>query len=168
VRIKIQEVEIEYLDAIKGVSTVKISIPFILHLNMTDCDDRSTGSASASTLTNESQKGELLEIYNSGVKRQFHKSTLDSINKAIRKIALPKIKFLPTTKALGGFDMPDLTSDECWVHKIFDEVNMTRSTLKCKAEVWMTYRNKIKEQFGLHRAGVTMKIKKEFIKGKKK
>ena len=99
---------------------------------MTEYDEVSMGSAS--TLTSESQKAELLEIYNSGVKREFHKSTLDNINKAIRKIALPNIKFLPTTKALGGFEMPDLTSDDCWVHKIFDEVNMTRSTLKCKAE----------------------------------
>ena len=135
---------------------------------MTDDDDRSTDSASASTLTNESQTNRLLEIYNSGVKRKFHKSTLNSINRAIRKIALPNIKFLPTTKALGGFDMPDLTCDECWVHKIFDEVNMTNATLLNKAEVWMTYRHKIKEQFGLHRAGVTMNIKKEFVKGKKK
>ena len=132
---------------------------------MAEQDELSTGSAS--TLTVESQKGELLEIYSSGAKRQFHKSTLDSINKAIRKIALPKIKFLPTTKALGGFEMPDLSSHECWVHKIFDEINMTRSTLKCKAEVWMTYRHKIKEQFGLHRASVTMKIKHMFVKGKK-
>ena len=132
---------------------------------MTEYDEISMGSAS--TLTSESQKAELLQIYSSGVKREFRKSTLDSFNKAIRKIALPNIKFLPSTKALGGFEMPDLTSDDCWVHKIFDEVNMTRSTLKCKAEVWMTYRHKIKEQFGLHRAGVTMKMKKMFVKGKK-
>lgn len=131
---------------------------------MTERDDESTGSTSS--LSNDSQKGELLEIYNSGVKRQFLKSTLDSLNKAVRKIALPNIKFLPTTKALGGFEQPDLTSEDCWVHKIFDEVNMTRSTLQCKAEVWMTYRHKIREQFGLHRASVTMKIKKRFVDGK--
>ena len=136
----------------------------LFYQKMRESDDGSTGSVSS--LSNDSQKGELLEIYNSGVKRQFHKTTLDSLNKAIRKIALPNIKFLPTTKALGGFEQPDLTSEECWVHKIFDEVNMTRSTLQCKAEVWMTYRHKIREQFGLHRASVTMKIKKTFIRGK--
>ena len=32
----------------------------------------------------------------------------------------------------------------------------------------MTYHHKVKELFGLHRAGVTIKIKKEFIKGKTK
>ena len=131
---------------------------------MDDSDDGSTGSNS--TLTQESQKTELIDIYNSGVKRQFQKSTLQSINKAIRKIALPKIKFLPATKSFGGYDMPDLTSDDCWVHKIFEEINMGRSSLRKRAEIWMTYRNKIKEQFGLHRSSVTMKIKKKFISGK--
>ena len=137
----------------------------MFHETMTECDDGSSGSTS-SLSSNDSQKGELLEIYSSGVKRQFLKSTLDSLNKAIRKIALPNIKFLPTTKALGGFEQPDLTLEDCWVHKIFDEINMSRSTLKCKAEVWMTYRHKIREQFGLHRSGVTMKIKKRFTDGK--
>ena len=133
---------------------------------MSESDDRSTSCDS--TLTNESQKHELFEIYQSGVKRQFHKSTLQSINKAIRKIALPKIKFLPGSKGLGGYDMPDLTSDYCWVHNIFEEINMGKSNMKTKAEIWMTYRNKVREQFGLHRSAVTMKIKKKFIKGKSK
>ena len=131
---------------------------------MTDSDDGSM--ASNSTVAKETQKNQLLEIYNSGVKRQFQKSTLQSINKAIRKIALPKIKFLPATKSFGGYDMPDLTSDDCWVHKIFEEINMGRSSLRKRAEIWMTYRNKVKEQFGLHRSSVTMKIKKKFISGK--
>ena len=91
---------------------------------------------------------------------------MQSINKAIRKIALPKIKFLPATKSFGGYEMPDLTSDDCWLHKIFDEINMGRYSLQKKAEIWMTYRNKVKEQFGLHRSSVTMKIKKKFISGK--
>ena len=133
---------------------------------MIDSDDRSTGCDS--TLTNESQKSELFEIYQSGVKRQFHKSTLQSINKAIRKIALPKIKFLPGSKGLGGYDMPDLTSEDCWVHNIFEEINMGNSSMRTKAEIWMTYKNKVREQFGLHRSAVTMKIKKKFIEGKSK
>ena len=133
---------------------------------MIDSDDRSTSCNS--TLTNDSQKTELFEIYQSGVKRQFHKSTLQSINKAIHKIALPKIKFLPGSKGLGGYDMPDLTSKDCWVHKIFEELNMGKSTMNTKAEIWMTYRNKVREQFGLHRSAVTMKIKKKFTDGKSK
>ena len=64
--------------------------------------------------------------------------------------------------------MPDLTCDECWVNKIFEEIDMKKSLLQCKAEVWMTYRHKVKELFGLHRAGVTIKIKKEFIQGETK
>ena len=131
---------------------------------MSDSDNGSM--ASNSTLTQESHKSDLLEIYSSGVKRPFHKTTLQSINKAVRKLILPKIKFLPGTKGLGGYDMPDLTSDECWVHKIFEEINMGNADMRKKAEVWMTYRNKVKEQFGLHRSSVTMKIKKRFIEGK--
>ena len=131
---------------------------------MNETDDTSTCN---STLTDELQKTELFEIYQSGVKRQFHKSTLQSINKAICKIALPKIKFLPGSKGWGGYDMPDLTSEDCWVHKIFEEINMGKSTMRTKAEIWMTYRNKVREQFGLHRSAVTMKIKKKFIHGKK-
>ena len=133
---------------------------------MNETDDRSTNCNS--TLTDELQTTELFEIYQSGVKRQFHKSTLQSINKAIRKIALPKIKFLPGSKGLGGYDMPDLTSEDCWVHNIFEEINMGKSSMKIKAEIWMTYKNKVREQFGLHRSAVTMKIKKKFIERKSK
>ena len=133
---------------------------------MNESDDTSTSCDS--TLTNESQKQDLFQIYQSGVKREFRKSTLQSINKAIRKIALPKIKFLPGSKGLGGYDMPDLTSEDCWVHNIFEEINMGNSNMRTKAEIWMTYRNKVREQFGLHRSAVTMKIKKKFIKGKPK
>ena len=107
---------------------------------MNESDDTSTSCDS--TLTNESQKQDLFQIYQSGVKREFRKSTLQSINKAIHKIALPKIKFLPGS--------------------------MGKSTMRTKAEIWMTYRNKVREQFGLHRSAVTMKIKKKFIKGKPK
>ena len=133
-------------------------------ITMSDSDDRSMSSNS--TLTQESQKNDLLQIYSSGVKRPFHKPTLQSINKAVRKLIIPKIKFLPGTKGLGGYDMPDLTSDDCWMHKVFEEINMGNSDMQRKAEVWMTYRNKVKEQFGLHRSCVTMKIKKRFIEGK--
>jgi hypothetical protein len=130
----------------------------------TDSDDGSI--ASNSTLTQESEKHNLLEIYNSGVKRPFHKTTLQSINKAVRKIILPKIKFLPGTKAFGGYDMPDLTSEDCWVHRVFDEINMGNASMQKKAEVWMTYRNRVKEQFGLHRSSITVKIKKRYVSGK--
>ena len=130
----------------------------------TESDEGSLGSYS--TLTQESQKHDLLEIYSSGVKRAFHKSTLQSINKAVRKIILPKIKFLPGTKAFGGYDMPDLTSEDCWVNRVFDEINMGNLSTRKKAEVWMTYRNKVKDQFGLHRSSVTVKIKKRYVSGK--
>ena len=64
--------------------------------------------------------------------------------------------------------MPDLTSEDCWVHNIFEEINMGKSSMRTKAEIWMTYKNKVREQFGLHRSAVTMKIKKKFIEGKSK
>ena len=109
----------------------------------------------------------LIETYGCGVKKSFNPSTMNSINKAIRKLAIPNIKFLPTTKSFGGFEQPDFADPNCWVNKIFEFINMSNASDKKKAQIWMTYRHKIKEQFSLHRSAVTSKIKVEFMKGEK-
>ena len=109
----------------------------------------------------------LIETYGCGVKKSFNPSTMNSINKAIRKLAIPKIKFLPTTKSFGGFEQPDFADPNCWVNKIFEFINMSNASDKKKAQIWMTYRHKVKDQFSLHRSAVTSKIKVEFMKGKK-
>ena len=109
----------------------------------------------------------LIETYGCGVKRSFNTSTMNSINKAIRKLAIPNIKFLPTTKSFGGFEQPDFADPNCWVNKIFEFINMSNASDKKKAQIWMTYRHKVKEQFSLHRSSATSKIKLELMKGKK-
>ena len=108
----------------------------------------------------------LIKAYGCGVKRAFNTSTMNSINKAIRKLAIPNIKFLPTTKSFGGFEQPDFADPNCWVNKIFEFINMSNSSDKKKAQIWMTYRHKVKEQFSLHRSSATSKIKMTLMKGK--
>ena len=59
-----------------------------------------------------------------------------------------------------------MTDETCWVHKIFEQLGpMKNASDSVKAEIWMTYRNKIREQFGIHRATVTSLLKKRFVKG---
>ena len=64
------------------------------------------------------------------------------------------------------FEQPDFSNQNCWANKVFDRIgNLKHASDSKKAEVWMTYRAKIKEQFSLHRSSVTLKIKNVFIKG---
>ena len=113
----------------------------------------------------DKRKMVLLDAYGSGVKRPYQKATMSSFTRAVRKLAIPKIKFLPTSKAFGSFEQPDLTDPDCWVNNIFEFMNMKHATDRRKAQVWMTYRQKVKEQFSLHRSSVTSKIKTKFIQG---
>ena len=79
------------------------------------------------------------------------------------------MKFVSTSKAFGSFEQPDFTDNNCWVNKLFANIVTLRGASdKMKAEVWMTYRAKIKEQFSLHRSSSTLKIKRKFLDGKKR
>lgn len=94
-------------------------------------------------------------------------ATLRSLTRAIRLVIIPKVKFLPGLKGFGSFEQPDFTHPNCWVNKVFDRIaNLKNASDKKKADIWMAYRSKIKEQFSLHRSGVTLKIKNSFVKGK--
>ena len=114
----------------------------------------------------ETKRLKLIEKYGSNPALSTNKSTLTSINRAVRRVLLPRMKFLSTSKSFGSFDQPDFTDPNCWIHKVFAQLGSFKDASDGKkAEVWMTYRAKIREQFGLHRSAVTLGLKKTFIKG---
>ena len=89
-----------------------------------------------------------------------------SLTRAVCLVILPKVKFLAGGKGFGSFEQPDFTNPSCWVNKVFDRMpHLKNASDKMKAEIWMTYHSKIKEQFSLHRSGVTLRIKKAFMAG---
>ena len=97
----------------------------------------------------------------------LNEATMRSITKAIRLVIIPKVKFLPGGTRFGSFHQPDFTDPNCWVNKVYDRIaNLKNASDRKKADIWMTYRNKIREQFSLHRSGITIKIKKAFLQGK--
>ena len=112
----------------------------------------------------ESRKLTLIQQYSRGKSTSIiNESTMKSLTRAIRLVIIPKLKFLPGSRGFGSFEQPDFTHLNCWVNKVFDRIaNLKNASDKKKADVWMTYRNKIKEQFSLHRSGVTLKIKCSF------
>ena len=134
-------------------------------IDMFDENEHSRDTVSTDELN--LRKMAMIEAYESGNKSAFNKNTMSSFNRAIRKLAIPHIKFLETSKGFGSFEKPDFSDEECWVNKIFEFVNMANTTDKRKVSVWMTYRNKVKEQFSLHRSSVTSKVKEKFVKGEK-
>lgn len=112
---------------------------------------------------------ELIKVYRKGAGINKNESTLRTLTKSLRKIILPELKFLGGSKVFGSFDLPDFTDPNCWQNKLYANIPSLRdATDSLKAEVWMTYRAKLKEQFSLHRSGVTLKIKKKFEEGKNK
>ena len=76
------------------------------------------------------------------------------------------MKFLSTSKAFGMFEQPDFTDPKSWVHHVFNQLgsSMNLPDIK-KAEIWMTYRSRVKEQFSLHWSSVTQNLKNLFLKG---
>ena len=115
----------------------------------------------------ESRKLTLIQQYSRGKSTSIiNESTMKSLTRAIRLVIIPKLKFLPGSRGFGSFEQPDFTHPNCWVNKVFDRIaNLKNASDKKKADVWMTYRNKIKEQFSLHRSSVTLKIKNAFCDG---
>ena len=129
-------------------------------LSETEADTFDTDNPEARKLT-------LIQQYARGKSTNIiNEATMKSLTRAIRLVIIPKVKFLPGGKGFGSFEQPDFTHPNCWVNKVFDRIaNLKNASDKKKADVWMTYRTKIKEQFSLHRSGVTLKIKSAFCNG---
>lgn len=113
------------------------------------------------------RKIELIEVYNSGAVKRKNENTLRTLSKEVRKVIIPKMKFVKAGQLLGSFECPDFTDEKCWVNALFGNIpNLKSASDRVKGEVWMTYRKNIKEQFSLHRSAVTLRIKDKFLKGK--
>ena len=119
------------------------------------------------TLTRERRKMILIEKYSDGhLSIDYSRSTMLSLNNAVRKVLIPRMKFVSERKQFGQFDQPDFSDSTCWVHRVFDQMgNLKTASDSMKAEIWMVYRNKIKEQFSIHRANVTNKLKTVILRG---
>ena len=108
----------------------------------------------------------LISIYGKGNTIRKNDNTMRTLAKVVRKVVLPKMKFVQSGKLFGSFEYPDFTDKDCWVNALYDNIpSMKDASDQMKAEVWMTYKKQIKEQFSLHRSGVTLKIKKNFMDG---
>ena len=131
-------------------------------------DSQLTESTDVSTDDPEVRKMNLIRQYSIGRSTMsLNESTMKSITRAIRLVIIPKVKFLPGGKGFSSFEQPDFSNPSCWANKVFDRIgNLKNASDTKKAEIWMTYRAKIKEQFSLHRSSITLKIKNAFIKGK--
>ena len=110
----------------------------------------------------------LIEKYSNGVtsERRYCPATMISLNNAIRKVLIPRMKFVSDRKQFGQFDQPDFSDDSCWVHRVFEQMGTVKNASDfVKAEIWMMYRHKIREQFSIHRASVTNRLKRVFMQG---
>ena len=145
--------------------------PTNIHVPTTLNDDTSVAStitrSTVSVAASERRKMLLLEKYGTGKTMDYNKSTLQSFNRAVRKVLLPRMKFVSNSKSFATFEQPDFSDSNCWVHRVFDQLGaLNNYSDSKKAEIWMTYRNKIKDQFSLHRSNVTTQLKTVFVKGK--
>lgn len=135
--------------------------------NTSDVTMPSLNSAEREVVQRETKRLKLIERYGTNQVMPINKSSLTSINRAVRKVILPRMKFASTSKSFGSFDQPDFTDPDCWIHKVFGQLGSFKNLSDVKkAEIWMTYRAKVKEQFGLHRSAVTLGLKKVFVQGK--
>ena len=115
----------------------------------------------------EKRRMKLIEKYNVGKPAKFCQSTLTTMNRVVRTVLIPQMKFVSKSKQFGSFEQPDFEDETCWVHKIFDKLgSLKNASNDTKAAIWMQYRNKVKEQIGLHWSTVTKHLKTTFVRGK--
>ena len=127
----------------------------------------SAGGTLESSVSIERRRMKLIEKYSTGKGTKFEARTLQSINRVVRSVILPRMKFIATTKHFGSFDQPDFADETCWVHRIFEQLGLLKNASDYrKAEIWMTYRSGISKQFSLHRSSVTSGLKKVLVRGK--
>ena len=114
----------------------------------------------------DKRKQVMMKVYGEDIGHRHSDNTQRCIN-VVRNTILPKMKFVPSGKGFGSFDKPDFTHKKSWVNVLFSKIpNIADLSDAMKCKVWMTYRARIKEQFSLHRAGITHKIKMNFVKSK--
>lgn len=120
------------------------------------------------SLTREQRQMKLIKVYSQGSSLAKNDTTLRTLAKSLRKVILPQVKFIQSSKVFGSFEQPDFTDNHCWQNKLYATIpSLNNASDTLKADVWMTYRAKLKDQFSLHRSGVTLKIKRKFEQGKK-
>ena len=141
-----------------------------MSLNESDSDSYNDDNIGDTTAEDETPRRRLVMIkaYSDNIGQLHQDNTMRSINRVLRQMVLPKMKFLDNTNKFGSFNRPDFTDTNSWVSKLFAKIPaLDRATDRTKCQVWITYKAKIKEQFGLHRSSVTLKIKRAMIAGKK-
>ena len=115
----------------------------------------------------DNRKQVMMKTYVEDIGHRPSENTQRCINVVVRNTILPKMKFVPSGKAFGSFDKPDFTDQKSWVNILFSKIpNLGELSDAMKCRVWITYKARIKEQFSLHRAGITHKIKLNFVKCK--
>ena len=127
----------------------------------------STGRTVESSTTIKRRRLKLVEKYSTGKGTKFEARTLQSINRVVRSVIIPRMKFIATSKHFGSFDQPDFADKTCWVHRIFKQLGSLKNASDYqKAEIWMTYRSGISKQFSLHCSSLTSGLKKVLVRGK--
>ena len=127
----------------------------------------STETSSHNTDSRSRRQMSLIKSFSEGRTLTRNENTMRILMKNVRKLILPEVKFVPTNKGFGTFEQPDFTDDNCWMNHLFANIpTLKNATDTMKAEVWMTYKSKIKNEFSLHRSAVTLKIKRKFSEGK--
>ena len=141
-----------------------------MSLSESDSDNYNDDNIDDTTAEDERKNRRLVMIkaYSDNIGQQHQDNTMRSINRILRQMVLPKMKFLENTNKFGSFNRPDFTDPNSWVSKLFTKIPaLDNATDRMKCQVWITYKAKIKEQFSLHRSSVTLKIKRAMIAGKK-
>ena len=87
----------------------------------------SAGGTLESSVSIERRRMKLIEKYSTGKGTKFEARTLQSINRVVRSVILPRMKFIATSKHFGSFDQPDFADETCWVHRIFEQLGSLKN-----------------------------------------
>ena len=81
-----------------------------IHVPTTLDDDNSVAStitrSTVSIASSERRKMQLMDKYGTGKTTDYNKSTLQSFNRAVRKVLLPRMKFVSNSKSFATFEQP--------------------------------------------------------------
>lgn len=131
-------------------------------------DERSQRENNSETIGDrELRKARLLKAYDTEVKDKIQKNTLAALKDVLRRDIIPKVKFVGGSKSLGSFEKPDFTNPDCWQNQLFNKVpQLSRTNELNRVKLWITYKSRMKMEFGNVRGVVTKKIKGLFMESK--
>lgn len=131
----------------------------------TDSEDSESEDEEDLEQNNIEDLQEMMVVYDRKMMVKASDAMRAGILKVVRRFVVPHEKFICEGDDLGSFNCPDFTDDSSWYYVALTEGGYSDLSPTELAQVWVTYKNEIRDVFSNHKSYCTMIMKQAFLKG---